>query len=211
MNRVGFTSPPQRVLLLGAHADDIEIGCAATILQLVDRHPGVELRWVVMCASGDRHDEALASAGAFSGAAHHELVLGGFRDGFLPYEGAAPKELVEGQKSFAPDLVLAPYRDDLHQDHRLLSSLAWNTFRDHAILEYEIPKYDGDLGAPNVFVPLDGELAARKASMLMKYFPSQHSRSWFNEDLFLSIMRVRGMECQSEYAEAFYGRKMVFA
>jgi LmbE family N-acetylglucosaminyl deacetylase len=206
---LAFTSPPERVLLLGAHADDIEIGCGATILRLVDEHPNVELRWIVMCASGSRHDEALRSAAAFSGPAHGEVVLGGFRDGFLPYEGAAPKELVEGQKAFAPDVVFAPYRGDLHQDHRLLAELTWNTFRDHLILEYEIPKYDGDLGSPNVFVPLDAALARRKASMLFEHFPSQHDRQWFTEDLFLSMLRVRGMECQSPYAEAFYGRKVV--
>jgi LmbE family N-acetylglucosaminyl deacetylase len=211
MKGLAFPSPPERVLLLGAHADDIEIGCGATILRLVDEYPNVELRWVVMCAAGPRHDEALASACAFSGPAHHETVLGGFRDGFLPYEGSAPKELVEGQKAFAPDVVVVPYRGDLHQDHRLLSELAWNTFRDHLVLEYEIPKYDGDLGSPNVFVPLDGALARRKATMLIEHFPSQHGRRWFTEDLFLSMLRVRGMECQSEYAEAFYGRKVVLA
>jgi LmbE family N-acetylglucosaminyl deacetylase len=205
-----LAEPPARVLLLGAHADDIEIGCGATVLRLVEQHPGLELHWVVMSAERDRAAEATASAAAFSAGATHELQIGGFRDGFLPYDSpAAVKDLVESHKSFQPDVVFAPARDDLHQDHRLLSHLAWNTFRDHLVLEYEIPKFDGDLGHPNVFVPVDDARARRKLQLLTEHFPSQHGRSWFNDELFLSLMRLRGLECQQQYAEAFHGRKVV--
>ena len=205
----------ERVLLLGAHADDVEIGCGGTILRLVERNPSLQLRWVVLSATGARRDEAMASAAAFSeDAAGHDVVVGDLRDGFLPYDAGAAataKELVEAQVAFAPDVVFAPHRHDRHQDHRLVSDLAWNSFRDHLVLEYEIPKYDGDLGTPNVFVPLTDELAQRKAALLAEHFPSQRDRHWFTTELFLGVLRLRGMECRSPWAEAFHGRKVVWS
>jgi hypothetical protein len=145
-------------------------------------------------------------------AAAARVVIHKFRDGFLPYEGAAVKETFEELKAeVAPDLILTHYRDDLHQDHRLISELTWNTFRDHLILEYEIPKYDGDLGTPNVFVPLDGALVEGKIEAILGGFPSQRGKRWFDAETFRSLLRLRGMECQAagHYAEAFYGRKLV--
>jgi LmbE family N-acetylglucosaminyl deacetylase len=138
-------------------------------------------------------------------------VLHDFRDGFLPYSGPAVKESVEATKDFHPDLIFTHQRHDLHQDHRLISELTWNTFRDHLILEYEIPKYDGDLGVPNVYVALDEATCRRKVEVLIRHFGSQRSKHWFTEDLFFALMRLRGMESgsASPYAEAFYGRKLI--
>ena len=144
-------------------------------------------------------------------AAKRQIVVKSFKTSFFPYDGARIKAVFEGLKSFNPDLVLTHYRDDRHQDHRVLSDLAWNTFRDHLVLEYEIPKYDGDLGIPNVFVPLDEQTAHDKADHICKYFRTQGNKHWFTEDTFLSLMRLRGMECAAgtKYAEAFHGRKLV--
>ena len=203
---------PLRVLALGCHADDIEIGCGGTLLALKARLDLV-VRWVVFSTTGERRDEARASAEELlEGVADPEIVLHDFRDGFLPYHGAAVKERFEALKDFAPDLVFTHQRHDLHQDHRLLCELTWNTFRDHLVLEYEIPKYDGDLGAPNVFVPLEADVCRRKVEILMRHFSSQRSKRWFTEDLFYGLMRLRGMESGSTtpHAEAFFGRKLVF-
>ena len=203
---------PLRVLALGCHADDIEIGCGGTLLALKARRDLV-VRWVVFSTTGERRDEARASAEELlEGVADPEIVLHDFRDGFLPYHGAAVKERFEDLKDFAPDLVFTHQRHDLHQDHRLLCELTWNTFRDHLVLEYEIPKYDGDLGAPNVFVPLEADVCRRKVEILMRHFSSQRSKRWFTEDLFYGLMRLRGMESGSTtpHAEAFFGRKLVF-
>ena len=208
----GAGSDPLRVLALGCHADDIELGCAGTLLQLKHRAPSLEVRWVVFSASGERAREARASAeDLLEGVARAEVVLHEFRDGYLPYLGPPVKDSVEAMKDFAPDVVFTHQRDDLHQDHRLISELTWNAFRDHLILEYEIPKYDGDRGAPNVFVPLDEATCRRKVEVLMRHFGTQRSKRWFTEDLFMGLMRLRGMECGSPsgYAEAFYGRKVV--
>ena len=205
-------SAPLRVLALGCHADDLELGCGGTLLRLKETRAELKVRWVVFSARGERAKEARASAEELlEGVAGIELILHEFRDGFLPYIGAAVKESVEAMKDFAPDLVFTHQRHDLHQDHRLVSELTWNTFRDHLILEYEIPKYDGDLGAPNVFVPLDEATCRRKVEMLMRHFGSQRSKRWFTQDVFLGLMRLRGMESGSvsPYAEAFYGRKLV--
>lgn len=146
-----------------------------------------------------------------SEAGRSEIVLHDFRDGFLPYSGPAVKESFEELKAFEPDLVLTHQRADLHQDHRLVCELTWNTFRDHLMLEYEIPKYDGDLGAPNVFMPLDEAVCRRKVDLLMRHFGSQRSKRWFTEDLFMGLLRLGGMESgsSSPFAEAFYGRKLV--
>jgi LmbE family N-acetylglucosaminyl deacetylase len=209
-----FPSAPlfRRVLALGSHSDDIEIGCGAALLALTRTRPDVEVTWVVLGAEGEREREARASAEAFmSGATRFEVVIHPFRDGFFPYLGGEVKDVFEGLKSrLDPDLILTHARHDLHQDHRLVSELTWNTWRDHLILEYEIPKYDGDLGTPNVFVPVSEEIAREKVKLVLDAFESQTAKHWFDEQLFLGLMRVRGMEGRSPsgYAEAFTCRKL---
>jgi LmbE family N-acetylglucosaminyl deacetylase len=202
----------RRVLALGSHSDDIEIGCGATLLALSRARPEVEVTWVVLGAEGEREREARASAEAFMGAATRtEIVVHGFRDGFFPYIGGEVKDVFEELKSrLDPDLILTHARQDLHQDHRLVCELTWNTWRDHLILEYEIPKYDGDLGTPNVFVPVPEEIAREKVRLVLEAFKSQTEKHWFDEQLFLGLMRVRGMEGRSPsgYAEAFTCRKL---
>ena len=203
-----------RVLALGAHADDIEIGCGGTILTLAESYD-VAVTWVVLGAEGVRQNEARASAAAFlEGAADATVLCHGFRDGYFPYEGAAVKDVFEELKqSVDPDLILTHARHDLHQDHRLTCELTWNTWRDHVILEYEVPKYDGDLGAPNVFVELSEDVAARKVRLLEQEFATQRGKHWFDEQLFTGLMRLRGAESRSVsgLAEAFYGRKVRLA
>jgi len=204
-----------RVLCLGAHSDDIEIGCGGTVLALVRSHPKVEFDWVVWSGAGDRMAEAQAGAAAFlDGAGRKTVTVKSFRDGFFPFEGAAIKESFEGLKATVdPDLVLTHSRADLHQDHRLIAELTWNTFRDHLILEYEIAKYDGDLGSPNVFVHLDEDVCAAKIRHILGTFRTQAANAWFSEDAFRGLMRVRGIESNapSGCAEAFTNRKLVLA
>jgi len=172
--------------------------------------PGLHVTWVVLAAAGGRADEALASARVFLAAVEDpDIRILPFQESFLPHDGAAVKEAFEALKGVEPELVLTHARYDLHQDHRLAAELTWNTFRDHAILEYEIPKYDGDLGAPNVFVPITRELADEKIRLIVEHFPSQGDRHWFDGELFRSLMRMRGMECAGQYAEAFTSRKLV--
>jgi LmbE family N-acetylglucosaminyl deacetylase len=206
---------PVRLLAIGAHSDDIEIGCGGTILKLIEEGALAEVHWVVLSANGERADEARESAEALlDGGPRFEVQVHDFPDGFFPYEGKRIKDFFEGLKSeLSPDLVLTHQRADLHQDHRVCCELTWNTFRDHLILEYEVPKYDGDMAAPNAFVPLSEALGQRKIDHLMNYFGSQRSRRWFQEDLFSSLLRLRGMECNSpsSYAEAFFCRKAVLA
>jgi LmbE family N-acetylglucosaminyl deacetylase len=212
---LGFSPerPLRRLVAIGCHADDIEIGCGGTVLTLAGAFPGLEVTWVVLAASAEREREALASAEAFlAGAGSRRVEVHGFRDGFLPYIGAEVKEVFEELKRrIEPDLVLTHTRSDLHQDHRLACELTWNTFRDHAIFEYEIPKVDGDLGIPNVFMPLTAEVAERKVSLIEQHFPSQASRHWFDRETFMGLMRLRGMEAVAaeRYAEAFTCRKVV--
>jgi LmbE family N-acetylglucosaminyl deacetylase len=200
------------VLALGSHSDDIEIGCGATLLALTRARPEVEVTWVVLGAHGTREREARASAKAFLGAASRsEVVVYGFRDGYFPYIGGEVKDVFEELKGrLDPDVIFTHARNDLHQDHRLVCELTWNTWRNHLILEYEIPKYDGDLGSPNVFVPVSEELAREKARLIAEVFASQQDKHWFEEDLFMGLMRIRGMEVSSPsgYAEAFVGRKL---
>jgi LmbE family N-acetylglucosaminyl deacetylase len=201
-----------RILCLGAHSDDIEIGCGGTILRLRDQYPDSEFHWVVFSASGARGQEAQKAAELFAGSANlRSPMLKTFRDGFMPFDGAAVKEFFEDLKpKVSPHLIFTHSRRDAHQDHRLISELTSNTFRDHLILEYEIPKYDGDMGQPSVFVPLTTELYTMKVEHIMETFRTQHGKSWFQPDTFLSLMRLRGMECNapSGYAEAFYCRKL---
>ncbi|HEY1788886.1 MAG TPA: PIG-L deacetylase family protein [Verrucomicrobiae bacterium] len=201
----------ETVLCLGAHSDDIEIGCGATIRKLTRLRPGLAICWVVFTADGRRQAEARKSAREFlRDAGKSQVIIKQFRNGYFPFEGASIKDFFESLKArVKPDLVFTHFRNDRHQDHRLISDLTWNTFRDHLIFEYEIPKYDGDMGSPNFFVPVDDQLASEKADILCRYFSTQSNKHWFDRETFLSLMRLRGMECCSKYAEAFYVRKMV--
>jgi len=203
-----------QILCLGAHADDIEIGCGGLILDMLRNQPAASVQWIVFSGNVARAREARAGARSFLGGARRTRVeVHRFRDGFFPYQGAEIKSVFEKLKRTipAPDVVLTHYRDDRHQDHRVISDLTWNTFRDHLILEYEIPKYDGDLGSPNCYVPLAPDTCERKAANLMKVFGSQRDRHWFSPETFLGLMRLRGVECRAPegYAEAFYARKVV--
>lgn len=201
------------VLCLGAHSDDIEIGCGGTLLHLKNAYPRVNFHWVVLSASGVRSDEAAKAAELFAGDSRHDVTIKSYRDGFLPYSGAEVKDFFEEiRRQVNPDVIFTHWHGDAHQDHRLISELTWNTFRDHLILEYEIPKYDGDMGRPNVFVPLEAPLYQHKVDYLLKAFESQRSKRWFERETFLSLMRLRGMEANSRsgYAEAFHARKVVF-
>ena len=202
----------KNVLCLGAHSDDIEIGCGGTLLKLVRDHPGLNIWWVVFSAEGGRSREARASAQAFlRGAAASKIIVRQFRGSYFPYQADRIKDYFERaiKPVFKPDLVFTHYRHDRHQDHRVLSDLAWNTFRNHLILEYEIPKYDGDIGNPNCFVRLDEELCRKKVSALCRFFQTQSNKHWFEEETFMGLLRLRGMECAARYAEAFYTRKWV--
>ena len=202
---------PLRLLCLGAHCDDIEIGCGGTILNFASLDRNVEIRWIVFSSDEGRKQEAVKSAETFlEEVPNRRIVIHSLRDGFLPYLGSEVKERFEQLKrEFRPDLILTHYRHDLHQDHRLVSELTWNTFRNHLILEYEIPKYDGDFGSPNFFVPLAESVCRRKVDTILSAYVSQSDKQWFSRDLFSAILRLRGMEANapSGYAEAFYCRK----
>jgi LmbE family N-acetylglucosaminyl deacetylase len=203
---------PLRVLCLGAHADDIEIGCGGTLLRLLGERPGCSVHWVVFSASPEREREARASASDFlSQAATVSVVVNAFRESYFPAAWAEIKDAVEKLRPVEPDIVFTHRRRDEHQDHRLLGELAWNTFRNHLILEYEIPKYEGDLEPQNLFVPLSAEVAARKIELLDRHFASQKKRPWFRRQTFEGMMAVRGVECSAPegYAEAFHARKVV--
>src|SRR5215203_502166 len=201
------SSAPLRVLCLGAHSDDIEIGCGGLVLRLLAARRRVTVDWVVFSADGQRQVEARQSAALFLKRAHRSrVIVKQFRDGFFPYDPAIKDLFEELKDAAAPDLVLTHYRHDRHQDHRILSDLAWNSFRNHLVLEYEIPKYDGDLGVPNLFVPLDRRTADRKVAYLRKAFGTQRGKHWFDDATFLGLMRLRGMESRAldGFAEAFY-------
>jgi LmbE family N-acetylglucosaminyl deacetylase len=204
----------RRILFVGAHADDIEIGCGGTVLRLAAEERDLDVRWVVFSATPERAAEARASAAAFlAGVAKATVVVRENRDGYLPWAGAAIKDEFEALKrEFAPDLIFTHYRGDLHQDHRLISDLTWNTWRNHLILEYEIPKFDGDFGSPNFFSALSTAALERKIALVMQHFASQAGKQWFTADLFHAVARLRGMECVApeSVAEAFYCRKAVF-
>jgi LmbE family N-acetylglucosaminyl deacetylase len=201
-----------RILYLGAHCDDIEIGCGGTIMKLNETYTTQQVKWVVFTSTDKRAVEARTSAEYFLQKCNKkEIVVKSFRDGFLPYEGEKVKNLFEELKNFNPDIVFTHCRHDLHQDHRLVCDLTWNTFRDHLIFEYEIPKYDGDLGSPNCYVPLEGAVAEKKVQAIMDYYGSQASKQWFDGETFFSLMRIRGLVSASKtrYAEAFYLRKFI--
>lgn len=204
---------PKKILCLGAHCDDIEIGCGGTILKYARDWKGASVYWVVFSSDDVREKEALRSANDFlSGVARKKVAIKKFRNSFFPYQGSKIKEYFEQLKrQFRPDIIFTHHRDDLHQDHRVINELTWNTFRDHLILEYEIPKFDGDLGSPNFFVHLDAILCRTKTRKIIKYFKSQQDKQWFTEDTFQSLSRLRGVESNApeRFAEAFYCRKLV--
>jgi LmbE family N-acetylglucosaminyl deacetylase len=212
LNLNGAVSGAPQILCLGSHSDDIEIGCGGTILRLAEQYPECVFHWVVFSAIGVRAQEAQCAASFFAGPRVRGPWLKTFRDGFMPFEGALVKDVFEELKqACSPDLIFTHNRKDAHQDHRLVAELTWNTFRDHLILEYEIPKYDGDMGQPSLFVPLQTAECQKKVRYIMNAFQSQHKKRWFQEETFFSLMRLRGMECNapSGYAEAFYCRKLV--
>lgn len=208
------TRRPLRILCLGAHSDDLEIGCTGAILRLLERHPRSLVTWVVLSASGERAREARRSAAALLRAAPgRDVVLGSFADGRFPAELRELKAYFERLKRVArPDLILTHRLEDRHQDHRIAAELTWQTWRDHLILEYEIPKYEGDLGQPNLYVPLSAAVAARKVRHLLRHFGTQRDRTWFRPETFDGLMRLRGVECRaaSGMAEAFHARKATF-
>jgi len=210
---LGERAAPLRLLCLGAHCDDIEIGCGGTILRLLAERPGSTVTWVALASNREREQEARSSAAEFvAGAARSEIVVKSFRDGYFPFQGTEIKDFFEATKATVkPDLILTHHRGDRHQDHRMVAELTWNTFRDHLILEYEIMKYEGDLGLPNLYVPLAAATAQQKIGLILRYFPSQGSRRWFRAENFEALLRLRGLECNAPdgLAEAFHATKMV--
>ena len=210
---LGKKSPaPLTILCLGAHSDDIEIGCGGTLLQMRQCARRLKFHWVVFSAEGRRGEEARKAAELFTAGCENDIVLREYRDGFLPYSGAQVKDFFEELKGRVnPDLIFTHWHGDAHQDHRLICELSWNTFRNHLILEYEIPKFDGDMGQPNTFFPLEESIYREKVDNLCVTFESQRSKPWFSQETFLSLMRLRGMESNapSGYAEAFYTRKIL--
>lgn len=203
------------LLFLGAHSDDIEIGCGGTVIELLARYPDARVHWVVLSTGAGREKEARRAAGALlRKAVDPNVVIKEFRGAYFPSDVPLIKDYFEELKALvSPDLVFTHFREDLHQDHRVVGELTWNTFRNHAILEYEIPKYDGGLGSPSVFVPLRRAVVKRKVDLLMKVFGTQLSKQWFTPSTFEGLMRLRGVECNapSGYAEAFYSRKLVIS
>jgi LmbE family N-acetylglucosaminyl deacetylase len=208
----GGRSDRLRILCLGAHSDDIEIGCGGTVLRLLSERPGSLVHWVVLSANEARESEARASASEFlAGAGTATVAIKAFRESYFPAMWADVKDYFEEiKRAMDPDVVLCHCRHDLHQDHRIVAELAWNTFRNHLVLEYEIPKYEGDLGTPNLFVSLPRAIADRKVDLLLRHFGSQASRSWFRADTFHGLMSIRGVECNASEgrAEAFHARKL---
>lgn len=206
-------SRPLSVLCLGAHSDDIEIGAGGTVLSWIAAGADLELRWCVLSATGARETEARSSARSFmAGARSAEIETQAFRDGYFPAERIAIKNWFEDLKRRCePDVILTHHRDDAHQDHRLVAEVTTNTFRDHLVLAYEIPKWDGDLGRPNTFVPLTTSVLDRKIALLLEHFATQRSKDWFDAETFRGLARLRGMECRApeRYAEAFHVTKMV--
>ncbi|MGI9553008.1 MAG: PIG-L deacetylase family protein [Aurantibacter sp.] len=202
-----------KVLCLGAHCDDIEIGCGGSILKLINAGLVQELQWIVFASNPVRKKEAERCAGLFlEGLENQKVTVLNYRDAFLNFSALEIKEYFESVKgAFAPDLIFTHYRNDRHQDHRLISDLTWNTFRNHLILEYEIPKYDGDLGIPNCFIQLTETLAEKKIKFLLEGFPSEKNKHWFDRETFLALMRIRGLESANnhKYAEAFHARKLI--
>ncbi len=204
---------PKSFLFLGAHCDDIEIGCGATVLRLAEEYPAATFHWVVFSSDERRASETRrAAAVLLAKAMERKVVIKEFRNAFFPFIGVELKEYFEELKrSVTPDAIFTHHRRDLHQDHRTLAELTWNTFRSHLIIEYEIPKYDGDLGHPNLFVPVTKAMMEQKIETLMACYATQTNRQWFTPDTFAGLMRLRGIECDSPtgYAEAYHARKLI--
>ncbi len=202
---------PLKILCLGAHCDDIEIGAGGTLLKLIQEYEIEQVVWVVFASNEIRKQEAIKSAELFlSDVANKKIIVNAFRDGFLPFHGIEIKEYFEQIKQeISPDIIFTHFRNDRHQDHRLISDLTWNTWRSQLILEYEIPKYDGDLGIPNFYMKLDEVYIAKKNKILLETFISQQSKHWFDEATFNALPRLRGMESATKFAEAFYARKLI--
>jgi LmbE family N-acetylglucosaminyl deacetylase len=217
MRALGLAAPGDRlsILCLGAHSDDIEIGAGGTLLSLQERGVRLDVHWCVLSGVGEREGEARTSASEFLSAAERsQIEIMSFRDSFFPEQGDAIKSWFAAlRERVDPDLILTHRRGDAHQDHRHVCRLTWNTFRDHCILEYEIPKWDGDLGQPNLYVPVSSVALNRKVELLIRHFGSQRSKHWFDSETFMGLARLRGMECRApeRYAEAFIARKMVLA
>jgi LmbE family N-acetylglucosaminyl deacetylase len=209
---LGEKDAPLRALCLGAHCDDIEIGCGGTILQLCGEK-GLEVSWIVFSSDPQRAAEARAGAGLFlAKAVHHDVEILDFRERYFPYQAVEIKEYFDGLgERVHPEVIFTHFRDDRHQDHRLISELTYNTFRDHFILEYEIPKYDGDIGQPNCYVHIDNQTAKQKLGYIDSAFLSQRHRPWFSTQTFEALMRIRGIESRAPdgLAEAFHVRKLV--
>jgi LmbE family N-acetylglucosaminyl deacetylase len=210
---LGAPGAPLRILCLGAHCDDIEIGCGGTVLRLLAERPGSTVRWVAFSSNPRREAEARAAAGEFlAEAGGREVIVKQFKDGYLPFQGAEVKDAFEAAKGdYHPDVILTHHRHDRHQDHRMVAELAWNTYRDHLILEYEIPKYEGDLSTPNLYFPLPEAVVRRKIDVLMRSYPSQAGKRWFRPETFEAVLRLRGIECNAPegFAEAFHAPKVV--
>jgi len=210
---LGRQGAPLSILCLGAHCDDIEIGCGGTLLRLLGERPGSTVTWIALASSAEREREARGSAAEFlTGAGHVEILVEHFRDGYFPAQFGEIKDVFEAAKRrLQPELIFTHHRADRHQDHRTIAELTWNTFRDHLVAEYEIPKYEGDLGHPNLFVPLGAETARRKIDLLLRHYQSQGKRSWFRSETFEAILRLRGIECNAPegFAEAFHASKLV--
>ena len=215
MKALQLAPPGERlsILCLGAHSDDIEIGAGATLLSMLERGIRLDVHWCVLSGAGEREKEARDSAADFLSAAQSaQIEVMSFEDGFFPEQGKAMKSWFEDLKGRVdPNLILTHRREDAHQDHRHVNRLTWNTFRDHCILEYEIPKWDGDMGQPNLYVPVSANVLRRKVDLLISHFGTQRSKQWFDAETFLGLARLRGMECRApeRYAEAFFGRKLV--
>ena len=203
-----------KLVALGAHCDDIEIGCGGAILKLINDYNVTEIKWIVFASNEQRKKEAITGAKKFlDGLKNVEITVLDYNDAYLSQSAYEIKDFFEAlKKQISPDVIFTHYRDDRHQDHRLISDLTWNTFRDHFILEYEIPKYDGDLGQPNFFIALNEEIAAKKVKYVMESYESQSKKHWFDEETFYSLLRLRGIESANinKYSEAFYARKTVF-
>jgi len=212
--KISDTTETLKILVLGAHCDDIEIGCGSTLLKLLDDYPDAEVFWVIFSSNSVREAEARNSAQSYL--CNHpgsSVEINNFRNGFFPYVAADIKEYFEALKAkFEPDIIFTHYIEDKHQDHRTISELTWNTFRNHVVFQYEIAKYDGDLVTPNLYAAADDVYVKRKIDLLVKHFSSQSDKHWFTQDLFKALMRIRGIECASEsgFAEGFHARKLLF-
>jgi LmbE family N-acetylglucosaminyl deacetylase len=215
MKSFHLVAPGERlsILCLGAHSDDIEIGAGGTLLSMLERGIRLDVHWCVLSGAGEREREARASAASFLSAAESaQIEVMSFKDGLFPEQGDGIKAWFEALKGrIDPGLILTHRREDAHQDHRHVCRLTWNTFRDHCILEYEVPKWDGDIGQPNLYVPISANVLERKTELLISHFGSQRSKRWFDGATFHALARLRGMECHAPecYAEAFFGRKLL--